>query len=322
MLALLLGYSLLHGLGMTLFRGQNYLPVAPFSSLAAAWAMVEAYRLAARWLPLLGRPGSRLAVGAAAGLLLLAHQGAVVYARAVPTNWVAAEERLRRELSPLDLRQLALERAPRSFQLGGGDTRILSWEVDRLDRLPPGQLDRMDLEVFPRSRLDGVGGTFYRARRDRLTAPGHPAGARAEMAEGRFLRSQGREWVLLFHPWSASAPPERLALTADARPRRIGALLPAGLRPGEVVSVLLWVPRGERPRGDVLQLGPGGRTIPLFPAGRQRQRSFLVSPRFTLEAGEDRIGFVASRPPESLQPFGMELHRWRPGGAVQAKGGP
>src|SRR5262249_26479560 len=44
-LSILLGYSALHSLGMTLFRSQNYLPVAPFSSLAAAWAMVELWRL-------------------------------------------------------------------------------------------------------------------------------------------------------------------------------------------------------------------------------------------------------------------------------------
>ncbi len=92
-LSLLLGYSVLHAAGMTLFRGQNYLPVVPFSSLVAAWAMVELWRLVSAPAPLAGlEAGGGAAAGPAWAWRSLAQQWVIVYV-AGGAHHVRADER-------------------------------------------------------------------------------------------------------------------------------------------------------------------------------------------------------------------------------------
>ena len=120
-LATLLGYSLVHGLGMTLFRGQNYLPVVPFSSLAAAWALVEAWRLLARlpFLRVLARPAVAAVLWLGVCAALLAQETSIVYERVVPTNFAVANASLLAGLDSLGLRQVIYERGMGTFQSGG-----------------------------------------------------------------------------------------------------------------------------------------------------------------------------------------------------------
>ena len=168
-LSLLLGYSALHALGMTLFRGQNYLPVVPFSSLVAAWAIVELWRCAgAPGSP--GWPGgrSRRWSGLAVGAALLAQQGSIVYTRVVPTTFAATNDALLAELDPVGLRHVVYERGMGAFESGGKPRRPLMSPVPRLPRWRPAFLDRADVEIFPQRRLDGPDADFYRARVARL----------------------------------------------------------------------------------------------------------------------------------------------------------
>ncbi|HEX9944260.1 MAG TPA: glycosyltransferase family 39 protein, partial [Thermoanaerobaculia bacterium] len=115
-LSLLLGYSLLHSLGTSLFRGQNYIPVVPFSSLAAAWAMASLWRALARRVPgLASRPAAALACLSVGGALV-AQQGAIVYHRVVPTNFTVAGNALLGRLKPLGLRHIVYEQELGAFR--------------------------------------------------------------------------------------------------------------------------------------------------------------------------------------------------------------
>ena len=310
-LSLLLGYSAVHALGMTLFRGQNYLPVVPFSSLTAAWAMVETWRFLAVRLPWLAwRPVAAL-IGLGVGVALLAQQGTVVYVHVVPTTFEWMNEALLPELDPLGLRQVVYERSLGDFNTGGKARRPVVTKVDRLTAVPAAVLDRADAEIFPRRRLDGPGAAFYRARMARLPKD------QVEIVDDRWFRSLGEPIVVLHHLWQAVGDPVDLRVRRpEGGPPFLVARLPAGLaRPGEAFSLVLWVARGaEGPDADELRLDPGGQPVPLESTGRRLNRTFQTSPRFAFTGQEVRVR-IPSVPDAPPQGFGLQLYEWRPAAA-------
>jgi 4-amino-4-deoxy-L-arabinose transferase-like glycosyltransferase len=306
-LSLLLGYSIVHSLGMTLFRGQNYLPVVPASSLIAGWAMVEAWRTLARrarwlaWEP----------IAAAAGILLVAlltfYQGRIVYSRVVPTNFAVVNGTLMDELDPVGLRHVVYERALGAFESGGKPRRPLVSRVELLAKEDPRALDRADVEVFPHSRLSGPQADFYRARLARVPK------ARVETVTSQPFRSRGEPVVVVHHPWVMRGEPLEMRMRRpDQVPYLVGRLPEGILKPGETVSLHLWVPREAMKRKTWdLRLDPGGRVAPAFDTGRRLNRFFRLSPRFQLTGQEVRVRVpaVASDRPRG---FGVEIYRWRP----------
>lgn len=308
-LSLLLGYSALHALGMTLFRGQNYLAVVPFSSLAAAWAMVELWRLLARRLPWLAwRPVAAL-LWAGVAAALVAQQWTTVYVRVVPTTFSLMNDELLAELDPTGLRHVVYERSLGSFDSGGRPRRPLVTPVDRLTRVPPAFLDGTDVEVFPQSRLDGPAADFYRDRVARC------AKDQVEIVGGRWLQSRGEPIVILRHLWDLVGDP------VDLQPRRpdgdspfLVGHLPEGLaKPGETVSLVFWVPRGAEGRDvDQLRLDPGGRAVPIFDTGRRLNRLFRTSTRFPLTGTEQRVRVPSIGTDDPARGYGLELYEWRP----------
>lgn len=310
-LSLLLGYSALHALGMTLFRGQNYLPVVPFSSLAAAWAMVELWRLlAARVSWLAWRPVAAL-LGLAVGAALLAQQGAIVYGRVVPTTFETTNDALLNELDPIGLRQVVYERTLGDFESGGRPRHPLVNRVVRLSSLSPAVLDRADVEIFPRRRLDGPDGPFYRSRVARLP------GSQVAIVGSRWFLVRGETLVVLRHPWQLAADPIDLQVRRPGgdSPFLIGRFPEGLVRPGETISLALWVPRGsEGPDVDELRLDPGGQPVPVADTGRRLNRLFRTSPRFALTGQEVRVR-IPSAPEDRPRGFGLELYKWRPSSA-------
>lgn len=303
-----LGYSVFHASATTLFRGQNYLLVVPFSSLAAAWAMVELWRaLARRASPLRAVPVAA-ALWLVPAALLAWQQSRQVYERVVPTSWQSAREVLVDELSPLGLglRQVVYESQGGTLRLARNADRAIATPVDDLPKVDAGELDRADAEVFLRSRFDGPQAEAYRAREARLR------GGRVRVVSDEPFRSRGGSVVLLLHPWSAAAAPEILPVGRPPQGRHLGARLPTGpvSAMGEVVSVVLWLPR-EDPVPEALRIDPGGKRIPLHETGRRGKRRRLVTPRFELTGGqEQRLRFPA--PPDGrLRAYRLELHRWR-----------
>lgn len=283
-LSVLVGYSVLHAAGMTLFRSQNYLPVVPFSSLAAAWAIVELWHALVRKIPKLQPAG--VALGCLVGIALVLRQGTVVYPRAVPTNREAAAEILMSSLAPLDLRSVAYEgkRGELTLFTPAGRPRMI---VDRLDRLEPAVLDHADAEIFPAGRL---GEEFYRRR----------AGEQARVLSARPFVSRGESVAVLLHPWTLDRafPPVPV--------RRAGTPLPPEVRPGDVVSIALWVPR-KGPSAEALAIG--GVQIPLTRTAERGKMARLITPRLRLPEGVDRIAVPvpAGTPPRR---FRVEVFRW------------
>jgi hypothetical protein len=307
-LGILVGYSIVHSLGMTLFRGQNYLPVVPFSSLAAAWAMVELWRmLTARLSVLSWKPAAAL-VWAAVGVSLAAQQGTIVYWRVVPTTFEITNDALLLELDPIGLRQVVYEKGMGNFDAGGKPRRPLITRVDRLASVPVEVLDRADVEIFPQSRLDGPGSDLYRARVARLPKE------QVEIVGDHWFRSRGEPIVVLRHPWQLARDPISLGVRRpDGDPPFLVGRLPEGTaRPGESVSLVLWAPRGsEGPDVDELRLDPGGQPVPVYDTGRRLNRLFRTSPRFALTGQELRVR-IPSAPDDRPRGYGLELYSWRP----------
>jgi hypothetical protein len=300
-----LGYSLVHAAGMTLFRGQNFLPVVPFSSLAAAWAAVEIWRALTRRIPALAWRPVAMAFWAIPAVLLLNQQASLVYLDVVPTNQEAAGDRLSRELAPLDLRHVVFEREAGPLRLIRGTARALTTAVDRLPRAPVALLDLSDAEVFPRSRFQQSDGDFYRAR-DQAN-PGE-----AQVVASRPFRSRGNPIVVLYHPWTP-APPELLPMSRTPKSGQLAAHLPEGLQalaPGAVISIVLWAPREGRVTPEV-RFEPGDLRAPLYESGHRTRRVRLVTTRLRLTGAEERV--VVPTPPGAFpRAYRLELHRWAP----------
>lgn len=305
-LGLLVGYSLLHSLGMTLFRGQNYLPVVPISSLTAGWAMVELWRALARRVPWLAEWPVAAPVWLGVGAALVAQQGTIVYNRVVPTTFEVANESLLATLEPLGLRHVVYEKDLGGFQSGGRPRRPLVSRVDRFSAVDPVFLDRTDVEIFPGNRLAGPAAEFYRGRVARIPE------SQVEIVKSRPFHSRGEPVLVLHHPWTLDGEPSVLLVRRPEGAPYLAARLPVGLaRPGDTVSLVLWVPResAERHLAE-LRLDPGGRPVPLADTGRRLNRFFRMSPRFQLRGEEARVRIPATLD-DRPRGFGLEVYRWR-----------
>lgn len=305
-LASFLGYSVFHAGAMTLFRGQNYLLVVPFSSLFAAWAFAGLWRLLAERTALAAKralPAATAAVCLVPIGLLLYEQADVVYKRVIPSTWDKAAGVLAAELAPVELRQVVYETQGGTLRVVHGSDRAVTTGAPELARIDPAALDQADAEVFLRSRFQGELADFYR-NREALLGDG-----RAHVVSGAPFRTRGEPVVLLLHPWSPAAPPEPLSLGRPAPARALAARLPQSLGPREVVSLVLWLPRDAGPL-DAIRVEPGGKRLPLTETGRRGRRRRLVTPRFELSGQEERVRIPA--PPDMpVRTYRLELHRWQ-----------
>jgi 4-amino-4-deoxy-L-arabinose transferase-like glycosyltransferase len=300
LLGQILGYAVLHALGFPLFRGQNFLPVAPFTSLVAAWAMVAAWRALCRAVPPLGRPAIAAAIWAVPTTLLAAAQVGVVYRAVVPTNWAAASGALAEDLDHLVLRQVVYEGSAGQLRSDRATRAALAIPVNRLDAVRPDFLDLADAEVVAQARLSDP---FVAARAAR-------PGTATRTVTAHLLASRGEPVALLVHPWRLTVT-RRLAWDAPAAgespPPTLTATLPPTLRPGDVVTLALWLPRMVSPPGE-LRLEPAGTRLRLFPTDRLHGDQRVVTGRLALPAGAERV--VVSRPAKAPRPVRIELYRW------------
>jgi hypothetical protein len=312
LLSALLGYSALHTAAMTLFRGQNYLPVVPFSSLMAAWAMVELWRTVTARLPWLAwRPVAAL-IWLAVGVALLAQQWTIVYARVIPTTFALTNAAVIKALDPVGLRQVVYEESLGGFDVGGKPRRPLVTRVPKLSALPPALLDRADVEIFPQSRLDGPDGAFYRAR------IAHSAKGQVERVDDQWFRRRGEPLVVLRHPWELIDDPIDLDVRRpEGNPPFLVARLPEEpTKPGETVSLVVWIPRGTEDNDvDVLRLDPGGIAVPVEDTGRRLNRLFRTSARFALTGQEVRVRIPSIPNGGGARGYGLQLYPWRPAAA-------
>jgi hypothetical protein len=323
-------YALLYAASSTNPSEHNWLPVAPYVALGAAWIFFRGWEWLARRLPAgspmpTGSPiptGSRLfagprrlpawpwhALGIAAFLAacwpMAAADHTWVYLAAVPSTQDLERDHLRRRLAPLGWRVVVREEDCDAQWYG--DPAIVD-EVKRLAERPAEELELADAELFPASRLNGGESGFYRRR---LAA----AGGHAELA--RFdplpFRAHGLALAALLHPWTAQGAPEPLdVFPAGPAPGRLAALLSGRPGSGDVGSLEIWLPPGWPPE----QLGSlrvGGRPLMAVLVGRRAGAARLVSERFALAAGGERVVLVLAGGPPAAPELRVNLQRWESG---------
>ena len=216
LLAQILGYTALFAVGFPLFRGQNFLPVAPFTSLVAAWAMAALYRGARARMTSLARPAVAAALLAVPLLLLIWGQLDEVYGRVVPSTWDAAAPALTAALDRPAIRQVAYEGPPGLLRANGHRAVAIA---------APSLLDTADAPRLSDAELFVRGGTYDTTVRahEGTSVTASPASGRREIAP-RLFRSSGDTLELRLHPWTP-APPLPLALT-PAAPQALVATMP------------------------------------------------------------------------------------------------
>ncbi len=300
-LAYVLGYSAFYAASTTLFRSQNYLPVAAFSALLAAWAMVAGWRRLgarlghSRWR-LLASP--LLAAAAVAVLLVTAFRFPVTatYRHVVPTTAELAARFLVSQLRPVELRQIYFESQEPPIRPFRGGHYLASVPVERLDELDLGELERVDGEVFPASRLDAPEGDFYFRRLAERVGP-------VLRFPPDFLAAHGQELVVYVHAWSLRDKPLPLVFEAGAGFR---TSLDGG--EDEVVSLALWLPyrRGGQ-RSFVLEVD--GQPMRPYMTRTTGHRAHYLTPRFAPRPGCEVVVRYRGKLKNPQPPEG-ELLRW------------
>ncbi len=277
----------------------NYLPLAPFFSLTAAWTLLTAWRIATPRL----REGSGrvVAVAACAALVLPLTVSAsrTVYDGVVPRTGDLLLQRIQGRLGRPTGRIIVTEH---DFEIDFDDRhlpgRLALLEVDELRALPGADLDRADVEVFPARRLQGPGGDTYRRRVERAPADG------LLVVEPRLFRARGPSLVGLFHPRRRAGRSLRGILRRSVDdPKLYVGPLPRLAGGGDLVSLELLLPR----RAVVGVLSTGSRTVLLATYRGPALRQPHVTQRF------DWVPWVElrfERPPgdDSLR---FDLRHWR-----------
>ena len=302
-LSWIVGWSLVYAAATTLFKGQNYLPVVPFTSLVAGWAAVALGERVER-----RRPLPRLAWGLLAAVVavaLAAPSVTRIYREVVPTTVARAAEVLIPRLQPIDRRLVVYESPDEPLWVRAGGARSAMVPVASLPEIEPEALAGADAVVFPASRLTGPRGEEYA----RLLARGR--GEEVLRIAPEAFAARGAEMVVLVAPWQAAgAEPLSFAPAEGAVGYRIS--FPPAAAPRRVSLALeLPMPREGRP---VVQARVGGRELPLYLTQGRGRRGRYLSPRFTLPAGSGRLPVELPGLPPGPGGPGGELLVWTPGG--------
>lgn len=301
-----LGYALLYSLSTLNISEHNWLPVVPFTALAAAWVLVQGYTWLTTRVPVLQRRAAAVSTGVvlAAGALLLTIPLTVsTYRSVVPTTRELAGSLLIERLHPLPGRIILSERGGDLSRLLAGRTRAIVQNAERLSAWSPGELDRADAVVFRADRLNGPGSDVYR---DRLAAR---EAETVRIAPGPF-RARGAELLIVLHPWRLVDGPVRVPLAPQgSRKARLAGRL-AGARPGDVVSLEILLPPRWR-AGTLRRVLVQGQPIGARSAGREGWRRRILTHRFVAAAPDPEIVLVLDRSLPRGQRMGVRFRRWQ-----------
>ena len=269
----------------------SILPIAPFTSLVAGWAMVEAYRgLARAWRPARHRAFAAVLASIAA-VALLAKPALEVYSRAVPGTWEVAAEALCAKLDTPALRSAAYHGDHAAFALAARRHTLVTFRAE--PSAPGGDADPLFADA-----------EAYSATAPPLWPKGPPPGESIAVI-ARPFHSRGETVTLRLHPWRLVRTDSlQLAPTPEGR---LAADLPADVENGAAVSISLWRHRFARGRVELV-LQPGGRRLPLYLSDRRRGDQQLATRRFLLSPGTRRVELVDPAPPS--RPPRLEVHRW------------
>jgi hypothetical protein len=300
MAAYVAAFALFTAAGTTNPSEHNWLPVAPFVALGAAWMLLRGWR----WLAPRLRRWQRLALAAAAlaaACFLAAPANAYVYDTWVPTTQSLAQDCLQERLLPLGWR-VAVREEDADARWYSSPAIVL--EVRNLREMAPEELDRADAEIFHADGLDRPGGGFYRQRIER-------PGAEVVRIEPRPFRGRGRAVMVIVHRWQARGTPRRLELSPLPRaPERLAAELPADGQGAGVASLEVRLPPGAEPESLQDVLLAGQPLSPIF-ARREAGSALFVTERFAMPAAGSRVTLVLAAPLSPASGVGLRLQSWR-----------
>lgn len=306
MVCYVLGYALLYSLTTLNISEHNWLPVVPFTALAAAWVLVQGNAWLTTRVPVLRHRAAVASTGAvlAAGAVLLAAPLTLsTYRSVVPTTRELAGRLLTERLQPLPGRVVLSERSDDPSRLLAGRNRAIVQNAKRLSAWSPGELDRADAVVFPADRLNGEGSDFYR---DRLAAPGVET---VRIASAPF-RARGSEMLVVLHPWKLMDGPVRIPLAPQgSRKARLAGRL-SGAQPGEVVSLEIVLPQ-RWSAGRLRRVLAQGQPIGARSAGREGWRRRILTHRFVAAATDPEIVLVLDRAIPRGKGVTARFRRWQ-----------
>lgn len=295
------GYALSYSIATLNPSKHNWLPLTPFTALAAAWLFAGLWQWIAARLPLLRRPAVVGAVLTVLALVLMSPVNGYTYRNTVPSTHELARRYLRTRL-PTQGRTVFYEHGDRGEEMALGRAGVFLQATRRLDELPPARLDLADAVLFEAGRLEGEGAGFYR----NLTEAGRET-LRFEPAP---FRARGPGLLLVVRPWRQVGEPAPLpAMPADERRGRLEARLPDSVRPGEVLSLELVLPARWR-LNSLRQIQVHGQKVEWDNGGALRGRRRIVSRRFQVADPADPIVFVLSRSLPSGRAFAVHFRRW------------
>lgn len=312
-LGFVVGYSLLYAAVIEAFRGQNYVPVAAFTSLAAGWAAVGLWDRLAERLPGSDHRAVAVAATVAVVLAVFVHPVTWVYGQVTPTTWERAARLLVAELKPVAEKHLIFEKRDDRLQVFYRGQRMASTAVTHLGQVSDDELARADALVFPAEALEGPDAGFYL----KLLAAG---GGDAQRLEPELLRLQGEPLVVLIRHWQRLGEPAELPVTRTGeRSFQVPAPAPAGS--GELWSLRVRMPR-ERNRRRPATVHLGDVRVPLLVTRISGRRGHFLTPRFEppgpLAEGSS-LELVFDRDPGDLFLPEVTLLRWRRGSALDSR---
>lgn len=309
-----LGYVVAMAAASTLPKVNNYLPITPFTALAAAWFLRGAWLLVSQRLDASWRRPATAVVVSALLLWLVPPAAALCVEPRVPTTIERAQELLERELPPFYLRTVFVEREAgvdeTELRLVDLDGRVSFALPERLSAVSHEQLDAADAEVLALGEgrgIDGPDGDFYRTRVERL----HPENRARFVA--RPFRLRGPSLEVLVHPWRLDGEP--LTFVAERPPGRAGVAelrLPESLGAGAWVSLSVWLPRVGGIARELSVQTEDGPPMPTARTRARRRQGIHQTPRFELAAAGAAISIeMPDDVPGDLRPR-VEVWRWLP----------
>lgn len=296
------GYALSYSMATLNPSKHNWLPLTPFTALAAAWLFYNLWQWLAARLSWVRRPAVVGAVLTVAAILLINPVNGYTYRNVVPSTHELARRHLRTGPA-LQGRTIIYEHGDSQEELPLGRSGVFLLRTGRLDELPLARIDQADAVLFEARRLDGEGADFYRkvsaAGRETLRFTPAPFHAR------------GAELLLVVHPWHQVGEPVPLPVVpVDARRGRLEARLPDQVRPGEVLSLEIILPTRWRLNNSLRQIQVHGQPVEWDNGGPLRGRRRIVSRRFQVANPTDPIVFILRQPLPKRKEFGVQFRRW------------
>lgn len=312
-LGFVIGYSLLYAAVIEAFRGQNYLPVAAFTSAAAGWAVVGLWDRLAAAVPAVDRRVVAIPLTTLAVIAVFLHPVTWVYDQVTPTTWQRAARLLIAELRPVHERQLIFEKREDRLQVFYEGHRMASTAVTHLGEISDDELARADALVFPLDVLEGADADFYLS----FLAAVQGEAKRLEPAP---FRLQGEPLVVVVRDWQPVGEPVELALTR-AGERTFVTPIPAPPETAdEMWSLSVWIPRERGRRPAAVQVGEA--RSPLLVTRIAGRRGHFLTPRFEpprLGPGAEELELIFDRDPGDAFRPEVRLLRWRPGSALHSR---